>query len=196
MNKKWEETSYPADQLNETLDNTSEGTHEKIRNKEDKSVLLPENKDNKNNKKIKNIEINRRGVKKNRIIKKIKKTKEIGKIYKKKLIKTREELEMMKNGLIDVCNLPITDQSKLMKYKDCRRTLKEIIEGIHNKPADENFSKSLCKWKIPKIERTHNKIECHKLRRSLKHLSTPELGMQNKKINDNINEEGTINFFD
>ena len=82
------------------------------------------------------IRDSRRRVKKNRIIKKIKKTKEIGKIYIKKLIQTREEVEMVKRGLIDVFNLTITDQSKLMKYKDCRMTLKEIIEGIHNKPAE------------------------------------------------------------
>ena len=61
-----------------------------------------ESKDNKNKKKIKHRETNRRGAKKNQIIKKIKKTKDIGKIYKKKLIKTREELEMMKLSLIHI----------------------------------------------------------------------------------------------
>ena len=177
MNKKWEETRYPANQLDETvdsgfiqlnekLDNASDGINEEIQNKEDKDVLFSGNKDNKNNEKIKHIKTNRRRVKKNQIIKKIKKTKEIGKIYKKKLLKTREEVEMM-NGLIDVFNLPLTDQRKLMRYKDCRRTLKEIIEGIHNQPAEENFSKSIRKWKLHKIDRTHNKIGCHKLRRYL-----------------------------
>ena len=48
MNMKWEETNYPADQLNETVDSgftqlneilhsTSEGINEKIDNKEDKN---------------------------------------------------------------------------------------------------------------------------------------------------------------
>ena len=113
MNKKWEETNYQADQPNETLDssftqlnetpdNTSKGINEEIRNKEDKSVLFSENKNNKNKEKIKHIKTNRRRVKKNQIIKKIKKTKDIGKIYKKKLIKRGEEVEMMKNGLLAV----------------------------------------------------------------------------------------------
>ena len=168
-------------QVNETLDNTSDGINEEIKNAEESSVLFSGNKDNKDNEKIKHIKTHRRRVKKNRVIKKIKKTKEIGKIYKKKLLKTREEVEMMKNGLIDVFNLPITDQSKFMKYKDCRRTLKAIIEGSHNTPAEENFSKSIRKWKLPKFERTLNKTVCHKLKRSLKHWSTPELEMQNKK---------------
>ena len=61
----------------------------------------------------------------------MKKTREIGKVYKKKIIKTREELEMVKNGLIEVFNLPITDRIEIMKYKDCRRNLKETIEGVH-----------------------------------------------------------------
>ena len=64
---------------------------------------------------------------------------------------------MMKHGLIDVFNLPLTDQSKLIKYKDCRRTLKEKIEGIRNKPAEENFSKSIRKWKLPEIEMLNKK---------------------------------------
>ena len=92
-------------------------------------------------------------------------------MYEKKK-KTREELEMMKNGLTNVFNLPMTDHTEIMNYKDCRRTLKEIIEGIHNKPMSKNLRKSRFKWNIPEIE------------------------MQNKKISDNINEGGTINFFD
>ena len=67
---------------------------------EETSVLFSENKDNSDTKKIKHIKTNSRRVKKNQIIKKNKKTEEMGKIYKKKLIKTKEEVEMMKNGLI------------------------------------------------------------------------------------------------
>ena len=103
-------------------------------------------------------------------------------IIKKKLIKTREEVEMMKNGLIDVFNLPITDQSKLIKYKDCRRTLREVIKEIHNQPVDENFRNNILKWEIQEIERTHNRIMCHKLHRFLKHRIPPALEMQNKNL--------------
>ena len=111
----------------QTLDSTSEGIKEtlnknrepvnqkiedsrkEIQIKEDKSALLSENKNNTNKENIKHIEINSKGVKKNQIINKIKKTKEIGKICKKKLINTREELEMMKNGLINVFNIPSSE---------------------------------------------------------------------------------------
>ena len=69
-----------------------------------------------------------------------------------------------------------------MKYKDCRRTSTAIIEGIHNKLAEENFSKTIRKWKIQEIERTHNKIVCHKLQRFLKRRNPPALEMQNKNL--------------
>ena len=126
------------------------------------------------------IRDSRRGVKKNQIIKKIKKTKDMGKICKKKLIKTREEWQMMKNGLLDVFNLPITDHSKLMDYKDCRRTLKEILEGVNNQPVRRNLRKAIFKWKIPKIERTHNKTVCNKLRKSIRKLNTPGIDKYNQ----------------
>ena len=117
----------------------------------------------------------------------------------------RQEVEMMKNGLIDVFNVPMTNHTERMNFTECRRTLKEIlegvnyrparrnggktipeckipkIEGIHSKPAGEKVSKFMLKWKIPKFERTHNKIVCHNLRRSLKHGSIPEIEMLNKK---------------
>ena len=94
------------------------------------------------------IEVNTKGVK-NQVIQKIK---QIGKLHQKKIINTKEELEMMKIGLINVFNLPITEQTETMNYEDCRRILKEIIEGTHNKPVSKNLSKSIFKWNIPKIE--------------------------------------------
>ena len=113
-------------------------------------------------------------------------------------------LEMRKSGLIDVFSVPMTNHTERMNFMECRRTLKEIlegvnyrpakrnwrkaipewkipkIEGIHSKPAGENFSKSMLQWKMPEIERTYNKTVYNKLRRSLKHWSTPELEMKNK----------------
>ena len=76
----------------------------------------------------------------------------MGKVYKKKIIKTREELEMVKNGLIEVFNLPITDRREIMKYKDCRRNLKEITERLHKEPVNKNFYNSLVKRDLPEME--------------------------------------------
>ena len=100
--------------------------------------------------------------------------------HHRKLIKTREEVEMMKNGLIDVFNVPMTNHTKRMNFMECRRTLKEILEGMHNRPVDEKFSKTMLRWKMPEIERTYNKIEYHKSRRPIKHWSLPEIEIQNK----------------
>ena len=57
----------------------------------------------------------------------------------------------------------------------------EIIKGFHNQPVDENFSKSILRWKMPEIEMTANKTEHSKSRRSIKYWSTPEMEMPNKK---------------
>ena len=39
----------------------------------------------------------------------------------------------------------------------------------------------MLQWKMPEIERTDNKTVYNKLRRSLKHWSTPEVEMKNKR---------------
>ena len=143
----------------------SGGSNEKIKSKEDPSTLSSQNKSNKNQENIQTIEIKTQ------------------KMHQRKLINTREELEMMKHGLINVFNLPMTDHAEMMNFMECRRTLKEILEGINKKPVDKSFNKSIFKWKIPRIiERTHNKTVCHQLRRSLKHWSTREVEMLNKKL--------------
>ena len=105
----------------------------------------------KNKEKLKHIGTNSRGVQKKQIIKKTKK------MHQRKLINTREELEMMKNGLLEMFNLPINDHAEMMNVMECRRTMKEILGGINNQPANKNFSKPIFKWKIPKVERPHNK---------------------------------------
>ena len=107
-------------------------------------------------------------------------------------IKTREEVEMVKNGLIDVFNLPLTYQSKLIKYKDCRMTLREIIKGIHNQSVDEKFSKSILRWKMPEIEMTDNKTDYNKSRRSIKHWNTPEMEIPNKKAKITLMREAQL----
>ena len=63
----------------------------------------------------------------------------------------------MKNGLVNVLNLPITDHREIMNFKNCRRSLKEILEMTHNKPVRKNLRGSIFKLNIPEIE-MHNKI--------------------------------------
>ena len=48
----------------------------------------------------------------------------------RKIIKTREEVEMMKNGLTNVFSVPMTNHAERMNFMECRRTLKEILEGV------------------------------------------------------------------
>ena len=52
---------------------------------------------------------------------------------KKELIKTREEWEMVKNGLGNVFNLSITNHTEIMNYKNCSRSLIETFGRTHNK---------------------------------------------------------------
>ena len=62
---------------------------------------------------------------------------------------------MMKNGLINVINLPITERRENMNFKNYRRLI-EILEIIHNKTV------------------------CNKLKRPIGKLNTPEIKMHNK----------------
>ena len=87
---------------------------------------------------------------------------------------------MMQNGLINVFNVPINDQDEIMNFMECRRTLKEILEGVNYQQVRKNLRKAILKWKIPKIERTHNKTGGNKLRKSIRKLNTPEIDMYNK----------------
>ena len=89
---------------------------------------------------------------------------------------------MMKNGLLEMFNIPITDHAEMRNVMECRKTMKEILGGINNQPANKNFSKPIVKWKIPKVERPHNKTMYDKLRRAIRKLNTTEIEMQNKPI--------------
>ena len=134
MDESFKQMNKKMDSFNKKLydDQEIEGSKE-IEIKEDQSVLLSENKNNTNEKNLQTME---------------RKTK---KMRQRKLINTREELEMMKNGLIDVFYLPVTDQNKMMNFMECRRTLKEILEGVNYRPTRRNWRKAIPKWKIPKI---------------------------------------------
>ena len=93
--------------MNETLNSTSEGT------KEDQSALLSQDKPNREKEKIMPIEINFKGVKKQII----KKTKERRIIRLNKRKNTREEVDVIKSGLVNVLNLPIVNYRELTVLK-------------------------------------------------------------------------------
>ena len=113
-------------------------------------------------------------------------------MHQRKLINTREELEMMKNGLLEMFNLPITDHAEMRNVMECRRTMKEILGGINNQPVNKNFffSKPIFKWKIPKVERPHNKTMYDKLRKSIRKgkLSEIELRIQPISVRTSMTE--------
>ena len=69
-----------------------------------------------------------------------------------------------------------------MDYKDCRRTLKEIIEGIHNKPVNKNFNNSIVKWKLPKIEMQNKPMPMITLMREVQLTSL--INKQHNIVND------------
>ena len=144
MNQRWEETNDKTDQIKETLDNgfkkvnetldrVSEGIEETVKeNKEpvdqkvedskketeitkDKRILLTANKNNSNKENNKHLEM---------------KTK---KRHPRRLINTREELEIMKNGLINMFNIPITDHEEIINVQDYRRRSNQIVEITYYK---------------------------------------------------------------
>ena len=81
INEKIDRITEDNKRWREGLNKNMEPVNTKIENEEETSTMLPErNKNNKNKENIKHIEINSKGVKKNQIIKKIKKTKEIGEL--------------------------------------------------------------------------------------------------------------------
>ena len=128
----------------QTLDRVSEGIKEtlnenrKPRNKkiedrgkeieitEYKRILLSENKNNSNKENNKYPE---------------RKTKKIRKICRKKIINTIEELEMMKNELINMFNIPITNHGEIINVKEYRRRSIKIVEITYYKTTDNNYKK-------------------------------------------------------
>ena len=122
------------EKLSETLDGTYEGIEEtsnenkepadkkiedsrkEIKTTEDKSILLSTNKNNSHKEDIQTM-----------------KMKKVRQIHPRKLINSREELEMMKNGLLEMFNILINDQNEMMNFKNNRRNLLEPLEGNHYK---------------------------------------------------------------
>ena len=86
------------------------------------STLLSENKHNRNKENIQHKEATIKSVK-NQVIQKIKK---IGKIFPKKIRNTREGMEMIIGGLINMFNLPINEQREIIKFKNSSKNLIKI----------------------------------------------------------------------
>ena len=126
--------------------------------------------------KSKHIGINSSGIWKKQIIIKTEK------MYQRKRINTREELEMMKNGLLEMFNLPITDHAEGMNATECRRTMKEILGGINNQSANKNFSKHIFKRRISKVERHYNQTKYDQLRKSIRKGKLSEIELRNQPI--------------
>ena len=130
--------------IKETLNENGKPGNKKIKDskketelKEDNSILLPANKNNSHKENIQTMEVT---TKKSEYLET--KTKEIRKIHRKKIINTREELEMMKNGLLEMFNIPINGQNEIMKFKNNRRNLLEPLEGNHYKIVCNRISRS------------------------------------------------------
>ena len=128
----------------EELKNDSKLATEEIPNGKTREqvALLSEIKPNKNKENIKNREM---------------KSKKMRQMHPRKLIKTREELEMMNNGLINVRNIPMTNDKEIMNFGDYRRRLKEISVMTYNKTVFYKLKKTRGKWNTPEIE-IHGKI--------------------------------------
>ena len=119
----------------EELDQKIEDNREETELKEDKSILLSANKNNSNTENIQTMEM---------------KTK---KRHPRKLINTREGGEMIKNGLINMFNIPITNHEEIINVQDYRRRSIKILEMTYYKATGNNFKKSLDKRNIPPLER-------------------------------------------
>ena len=97
-----------------------------------------------------------------------------------KLINTREELEMMKYGLINAVNLSITDHEEIINVRDYRRRSRKILEITYYDTTSNNVKNSISKCNIPPLER-YNKMsmKTHIINVSLKYLS---IGRNSKVI--------------
>ena len=97
------------------MDEKIEDGREKTELKEDRSILLPTNKNNSHKEDIQTMAVTTK------------------KRHPRKLINTREQLEMMKNGLLEMFNVLINDQNEIMNFKNNRRNLLETLERNHYK---------------------------------------------------------------
>ena len=59
---------------------------------------------------------------------------------------------MMNKGLINVRNIPITNNKEIMNARDYRRRIEVISERIYHKTVAYNLEKTRGKWNTTKVE--------------------------------------------
>ena len=121
--------------MNETLNSTSKGiivspnTEESSKEtaiREDQNAWLTENKNRKNKEKIQTMEEN---------------IKKIRKIWRKKIVNTKEEMDMRKGGLISAFNIPINERRELRKDMNYRRNFIKMAKVNHHNIIKKNINK-------------------------------------------------------
>ena len=58
---------------------------------------------------------------------------------------------MMNHGLIDVNNIPITNNEEIMNSRNYRRRIKVISEMIYHKTVAYNLEKTRGKWETARV---------------------------------------------
>ena len=108
--------------LDETLNSTSEGL--KVSPNTEESMKEYKNSQNHGN--IQTMEEN---------------IKKIRKIGRKKILNTKEELEMRKGGLISAFNIPINERRELSKSMNYRKNFIKMAKVNHHKIIKKNLNK-------------------------------------------------------
>ena len=78
--------------------------------------------------------------------------KKIRKICRRKILNTKEELEMRKGGLISAFNIPINERRGLSKGKSYRKNLIKLSKINHHRIIKKNFNKLKSQLNILTIE--------------------------------------------
>ena len=121
---------------NDSKPGTEEIPNEKTR---EQVALLAEIKHNRNQEDIKHMEG---------------KSKKMRRMYPRNLIKTKEEMEMMNRGLIDINNIPITNKKESMNTRDYGRKLKNVIsEMVYHKTVAYHLERTRGKWETTRVTR-------------------------------------------
>ena len=126
-NKLWREEL--RNERTKEIKNDSQPETEEIPNDKTKEqvVVFSENKTNGNKENTK-----QRGMK----------SKKMRRMYPRNLIKTTEEMEMMNHGLIDINNIPNTNDKDIMNARDYGRRLKVISEMIYDQTVVYNWERT------------------------------------------------------
>ena len=94
-----------------------------------------------NNQNIEHLNIEDNGVK-NQMIKK---TTERGIVRPKKIKKTREELDMVRSGLVNIVSIPIINHREGMNVKNYRTNLMKMFEVNHQATMRKNLTNNILK---------------------------------------------------